>query len=301
MRVEVVAPAKVNLSLRVTGKRPDGYHELLSIMAPVSLFDRLAVERLPRGGLIEVDSSGSPFVTGGEGNISHRASRFFFEETGASGGVRINVEKNIPVGAGLGGGSSDAASTIMALELLFGVKLSADARKRAGFSVGADVPFFFNQGPARVGGIGELVEPLPDVAKLWLVLVHPGVFLSTATVFSRFNIGLTRTGRPNTIACFDFQGIIEGMENDLEASARELEPQIGLAMEALNGAGALSSMMTGSGSAAFGIFKNAEDAKAAASAIQAGATGDWRVEAVHTLTGPGDYPEVKKFWGVGKR
>jgi 4-diphosphocytidyl-2-C-methyl-D-erythritol kinase len=201
------------------------------------------------------------------------------------------VEKRIPVGAGMGGGSSDAATTIMALEKLYGVNLDDGAKMEAGFAVGADVPFFFARGPAFIAGIGEKVEPVDTCEKVWLVVVHPGVFLSTAAVFSRFNIELTRGRRLNTIACFDFQGLAQGLLNDLEVPATQLEPSIGAALSALDRAGAAASLMTGSGSACFGLFPGEREARGAEERISSGAGPGWFVKAVQLLAGPGDYPQ----------
>lgn len=299
--VELLAPAKVNLSLLVTGRRPDGYHELDSLMAPVSIFDRLLVEPIDAPGVIEVHSEGSPHVGSGEENICHRAARFFFEASGVKGGAKITVAKNIPVGAGMGGGSSDAASTILALEALCGVKLGEEARREAGFRVGADVPFFFVRGPAFVSGIGERVSPVRGMEPVNLVIVHPGKFLSTGAVYSNLTIGLTSVGRGNTITHFHFKGIVDGLANDLEASARSLEPEVGRAIEALDSVGAARSLMSGSGSAVFGLFPDEGSAKAAAKALLGLAREGWRVETARLLTSEGDHPPPIFRWGVGKR
>ena len=121
-------------------------------------------------------------MAAGEDNLCHRAARFYFAETGVQGGVAIELTKRVPTGAGLGGGSSDAAATVLGLERLYGRQLSPAARRRAAFAVGADVPFFFARAPAWVGGIGEVVEPVPELVPVWLVLVFPGVFLSTPSI-----------------------------------------------------------------------------------------------------------------------
>ncbi|PLX44243.1 MAG: 4-(cytidine 5'-diphospho)-2-C-methyl-D-erythritol kinase [Deltaproteobacteria bacterium] len=157
--LSLLAPAKVNFSLEIIGKRPDGYHELRMLMAPISLYDEIKISPT-ESCLVEVFSAGSDYVSSGEDNICHRAASFYFKETGISGGAKIDIRKNIPVGAGLGGGSSDGAATIMGLERLFGRKLSREERKKAAFEVGADLPFFFARGWALVEGIGEKVTPV---------------------------------------------------------------------------------------------------------------------------------------------
>lgn len=278
------APAKVNFFLEVLGRRPDGYHELKMLLAPVSLFDELVLEPLGEPGRIEVETDGDARVEAGERNLCHRAARFYFEATGVSAGVRVRLAKRIPVGAGLGGGSSDAATTLLGLEELFGVPLPPEARRAAAFRVGADVPFFFARSPAWVEGMGEVVCPAPALPVLWLVLVHPGVFLSTGAVFSRFTMGLTTPRQPPTMIPFRFQGFVEGLRNDLEPAARALAPAVGNVLEALAAAGAPGVLMSGSGSAAFGLFPDEERAQEAASCVarHPGAAG-WRIEVVHTL------------------
>jgi len=283
------APAKVNLFLEVRGKRPDGYHDLRMFMAPISLFDRLELEPL-EGGWIEVLSDGGPNVPAGEGNLCHRAARFYFQETGIAGGVRVRLTKCIPAGAGLGGGSSDAAVTLLGLERLFGVALSDASRARAAFAVGADVPFFFARGAAWVEGIGEVVRPVSPFEPLWLVLVHSGAFLSTAQVFSRFTRGLTTPETAHTIAQFNFRGFVAALRNDLETAARGLEASVGAALEALRSAGAPGALMSGSGSAVFGLFPGEDAAREAASLLRQSPTAErWRVDVVQTLR-PGAFP-----------
>lgn len=285
------APAKVNLFLEVRGKRTDGYHELRMFLAPVSLFDDLRLTRLGEAGRIEVSVEGTGGdVEPGERNLCHRAAAFYLERSGAGGGVRVELRKRIPVGAGLGGGSSDAAATILGLERLCVAPLSADDRRDAAFRVGADVPFFFARGPAWVGGMGEDVAAAPAFDPLWLVLVHPGVFLSTASVFSRFTKGLTTSDLPPTIRNFRFRGFVEGLRNDLERAARALEPAVGEVLEALARAGAPGVLMSGSGSAAFGLFPDEGSAREAASWLERRpGAARWRIEAVRTLT-PGSFP-----------
>lgn len=288
--LRLAAPAKVNLFLEVRGKRPDGYHELRMFLAPVSLFDGLALEPLEEDGRVEVLSEGGAEVPSGEGNLCHRAARFYFGETGAPGGVRVRLSKAIPAGAGLGGGSSDAAATILGLERLCRRPLSAASRARAAFAVGADVPFFFARGPAWVEGIGELVHPVPAFDPLWLVLVHSGAFLSTRHVFSRFTQGLTTPGAAHTIAQFNFRGFAAALRNDLEPAAMALEPSVGAALAALRAAGAAGVRMSGSGSAVFGLFPDEPSAQRAAVLLRQGhGTENWRVEVVHTLP-PDTFP-----------
>lgn len=297
--LDLLAPAKVNLCLHVLGRRADGYHDLRSLMAPVNLYDRLRLERLDAN-RIEVTAAGSPHVEGGEKNLCHRAASFYFRTTGATGGVRVRVDKKIPVGAGFAGGSSDAAAVLMGLEQIFGRALNPAERIRAAFDVGADVPFFFARCPAWVGGIGERVTPVPASGPLWLVLIHPGVFLSTAAVFSRHNKELTSRGEVHNITQFDFQGVAAGLHNDLEPAARGLEPAIGEAAGALRAAGLAAVAMTGSGSAVFGLCPDEALARRVADTVRRGVPRAWFVAAVHTLP-RSPLAAEEEPWGVGKR
>ncbi len=283
--VRLLAPAKVNLYLRVLGRRPDGYHDLRMLMAPVSWFDRLRVVRLEDPGRVEMAVEGREGPPPGEDNLCVRAARFYFAEAGVAGGARIRLRKRIPAGAGLGGGSSDAAAVVMGLERLFGRALPGEARRRAAFAVGADVPFFFARGPAWVEGIGERVRPLPGAGRpLWLTVVWPGVFLSTGSVFSRLTKGLTSPGAAPRITQFNFQGVARGLRNDLQAAALIEMPAIGSALGALRRAGADHTLMSGSGSAVFGLLPGAAEAARVARRIrQMPEAQGWEIRVVRTL------------------
>jgi 4-diphosphocytidyl-2-C-methyl-D-erythritol kinase len=284
------APAKINLYLEVCGKRPDGYHDLRMLLAPISLFDGLRLERLETPGRVEVFVEGSAPVQSPEENLCHRAARYYLTRTGATGGLRITLEKRIPVGAGLGGGSSDAAATILGLERLYGQELGPEDRAGAAFELGADVPFFFARSAAWVEGIGERVSSLPGLRELWLVLVHPGAFLSTARVFGRHTMELTTPKPAPTMPLFDFGGIASVLRNDLQTAAVELEPAVGEALAALKGVGAAGALMSGSGSAAFGLFPDEGSARRAEAAVSAQSRArGWLIEAVRTLP-PGSFP-----------
>ncbi|WP_025323726.1 4-(cytidine 5'-diphospho)-2-C-methyl-D-erythritol kinase [Deferrisoma camini] len=280
------APAKVNLYLEVLGRRPDGYHDLRMLMAPVSWFDRLVLEPLAEPGRVQVEGGGPE----GDENLCARAARYYLRAAGVRAGIRISLDKRIPAGAGLGGGSSDAAAVVLGMERLFGRTLSEAARREAAFRVGADVPFFFAAGPAWVEGVGERVRPVAQAEPLWLVVVWPGVNLSTARVFSRFARGLTSPGPAPRIAQFNFRGVRAQVRNDLEPPARAECPEVAEAVEALRGAGAAAAAMTGSGSAAFGLYpdRGAAEAGLARLGPRARERG-WTARVVRTL-GPGEFP-----------
>ncbi len=288
--LELAAPAKVNLYLEVVGRRPDGYHDLRMLMAPVSWFDRIVVEPLEEPQRVEFRLDGGGAVPRGEDNLCVRAARYYFRKTGVAAGVRITLSKRIPAGAGLGGGSSDAAATVLGLERLFGKRLDDEARGQAAFEVGADVPFFFARGPAWVEGVGERVRPLMEAPELWLVIVWPAAFLPTARVFSRFRKGLTSRGRPPRIAQFDFRGVGAVLRNDLQPVAVLEAPVVGRALEFLKRTGTSHVLVSGSGSAVFGLFRERRQAVNAAEALRsAPETRGWTVRVVRTLR-PGAFP-----------
>src|SRR5438094_8210056 len=177
--MQVIAPAKINLSLRVLGRRSDGFHEIETFIAPISLCDEIKIEQ--RSGKQEIAfRCDDPSVPKGEDNIVVRAANAFFEETKITSGISIKVKKKIPHGAGLGGGSSDAASTLLALNELFETRLSREALAKMAETIGSDVPFFIFQSPALCKGRGELVTPVKLKEKLPILLLKPAFVVSTA-------------------------------------------------------------------------------------------------------------------------
>jgi len=177
----VKAPAKLNLRLKVTGRRPDGYHELVSLMVPVDLFDLLEL-RVIRERRIELSSEGFQVPTD-ENNLAYQAAFSFFAEAGIRQGVAIKLTKNIPVAAGLGGGSSDAAATLMALNKIWSQPLTLSQLHTIAVQLGADVPFFLYCAPSLATGIGDVLEPLKKWPKFWYVIVSPPIQVSTSWVY----------------------------------------------------------------------------------------------------------------------
>src|SRR5690242_13428626 len=154
--MQILAPAKINLSLRILGKRPDGFHEIETLISPISLSDRIDIEKQNRW----IDfSCDDPTLSSGEDNLVVRVAKLFFERAKVKSGVSIRLEKKIPHGAGLGGGSSDAAATLRGLNQFFGTKLSRDDLTKLASAIGSDVPFFLNESTAICKGRGEIVEP----------------------------------------------------------------------------------------------------------------------------------------------
>lgn len=278
LRARVAAPAKLNLSLRVTGRRADGYHLLDSVVIPVGIADEVAVVVWPgRPSAVSVQSSPHGAAPDDATNLSARAARLFLERTGRRAAVEITLRKEIPAGAGMGGGSSDAAATLRLLNALAGAPVPASELARWALELGADVPLFLTGGPVRMRGIGELVEPLslPNLAGAGFVVVFPGVGLETRHVYAKYDDSLTTAGPASRVRRFivDRGPLHEWMENDLEAAAIQILPVLKDLKQQLGALGARRALMTGSGSAVFGVWQGAEEATAAARAF--GARGMW--------------------------
>lgn len=271
------SPAKVNLFLKVLGKRPDGYHELATLMQPVSLFDELEISVTEGDGIdVVTDSAEAP---GGEDNLAYRAARVFFQATAMRRRVEITLKKAIPVGAGLGGGSSDAAAVLMALNEMSGVWLPDGALMEMAARLGSDVPFFILKGPALAGGRGEKLKRV-RLPELHYVLVNPGFHVSTAWVYS--SLGLTKESENNNLL-YSYEvpvspeGVAAALVNDLEAVTARQYPEISGLKEKLRGAGALGALMSGSGPTVFGVFRSRDEAHRAYDALAAGVKGAAKV------------------------
>lgn len=273
-QLTIIAPAKVNLYLKVLGRRPDGYHELESVMQKLTLADELSF--FPRAEGISLACS-DPALPGGEENLVWRAARLFLDFTGISGGVRIRLEKRIPVAAGLGGGSSDAAAVLVALDRLFGAGLGEEQLADLGLRLGADVPFFVRPASAALArGIGERLAPVVGLTAGRLLLVNPGFAVSTRWVYE--NLALTSKGNPYILApesgalnngnsgpeSLDFH-IAPGpcFVNDLETVTIGRHPVIGEIKQSLLDFGARVALMSGSGPTVFGYFLRQSEAQVA--------------------------------------
>jgi 4-diphosphocytidyl-2-C-methyl-D-erythritol kinase len=277
------APAKVNLYLRVVGRRADGYHELDSILVPVSLYDDLALELRPsawRAVAIRCDRPGIPTD---DRNLAVRAARGFLEEFGLGGEVSIELRKRIPAGAGLGGGSSDAAAVIRAMAALFRIDHRERLLKLA-IGIGADVPFFVDPRPARIAGIGERVMPLSCLPRIDLVIAVPPVEVATAAIFRALErahwSGASDAGALDALGAGQLSQVM--LVNDLEAVAAARYPEIPRLKAILQDSGARAVAMSGSGGAVFGIFDTAADAGRGADLVR-GRDPAALVFAVHTV------------------
>jgi 4-diphosphocytidyl-2-C-methyl-D-erythritol kinase len=272
--MEVRAPAKLNARLKVTARRPDGYHELESIMVPVGLYDDLRVVRGQERG-IRLKCRGLPLPSGKE-NLVHRAAADFFSRTPTTAGVSIELHKTIPVAAGMGGGSSDAAATIVALNRLWDDPLPPAALERLAVGLGADVPFFLKNCPCIARGIGEVLEPIGSWPKFWYVIVTPPVAVSTAWVYDNLKLELTtrENNSINRILEHDAFRMADILENDLEAVTTSRFPVINTIKDALLAEGALGALMTGSGPSVFGVFDSEPRALRAERELARGNWGD---------------------------
>ena len=250
--VSFLAPAKLNLSLQVFGKRPDGYHHIRSVMVPVSLYDEVTVEEAPSGIAVECDAHGVP--TDGT-NSCHKAAALFLAWSGAPAGVRIRIRKTIPVESGLGGGSSDAAAALKGLIALTGKHPPAEELSAMAARVGADVPFFLPGGAALVEGFGERLTPLPWNVPFHAVIVRPAFGLSTREGYARLGREPGEAPPSGDVPSFrTLSDVAAAVRNDFEEAWGPARPEIAEIKGGLTAAGALAAGLSGSGSAVFGLF-----------------------------------------------
>ena len=256
--MKIRAPAKINLGLRVVGKRADGYHLIDTIMVPVSLYDEIDLRKIRAASgndLIKI-SCDHPDVPAGKENISYRAAQLIMKKSRGAQAISIHIKKNSPVGAGLGGGSSDAAATLVGLNRLLKLRLSVAVLKKMALSLGADVPFFIQAQPARAQGIGERLRPLRRLSRFWAVIIYPGFPISTAWVYGNLGRKLTKPIVNTSIApsLKGLDGFACQLENDLEGVTLKRYPEIAVIKQKLLQEGALRVLMSGSGSSVFGVF-----------------------------------------------
>jgi 4-diphosphocytidyl-2-C-methyl-D-erythritol kinase len=259
--LEKTSCCKVNLLLNILGKRPDGFHELETLMHPVGLYDRLTFDRGGRDIKLTCDD---PILPVHSRNLVFRAAALFLKKAGIHDGVRIHLEKRIPVAAGLGGGSGNAATTFLALNELFDHPLPPTALQEMAASLGSDIPFFLQGRPALATGRGEVIQPLeffPALRSAHIVLIHPGFGISTAWAYQQLNRHAEaqhgRSGRAEKLAALlragDLAGAGREFYNSLEAPALRKYPLLELFQEFLRENGAWAALMSGSGSTTFAL------------------------------------------------
>ena len=273
--------AKINLCLEVTGRRADGYHELESLIVFAGLGDRLDFRPAET---LEVGVTGpcAGGVPAGADNLVARAARTLADHAGVAPAARIDLDKRIPVAAGIGGGSADAAATLEGLAALWGLSPTPGDLMRIAAELGADVPVCLFGRPAIVRGIGEIIARAPPLPAGWLVLANPGLPLATRRVFEA-RTGAYSPERPWTASANDVRELAERLaerSNDLQPAALRLAPGIGRVLERLGAApGALLARMSGSGATCFALFATAPEARAAAAAIGREHPDWWRAAA----------------------
>jgi 4-diphosphocytidyl-2-C-methyl-D-erythritol kinase len=292
--LRVVAPAKLNLGLRVAGVRPDGYHLLESVFVPLAdLADRLAIEVIPAPtARVALRVAGGPrALEAGERNLAARAAAAFLEAAGLAVEVRIALAKAIPVGAGMGGGSSDAGAVLRALATCFPGAVDAEGLAALALGLGADVPYFLDPRPALVEGIGDRIRPLAGFPALAVLVVTPSPGLATAAVFAAWDRAHPRVNAPDSAALtraepgrsirrppvswaewdpswaapHRWQTLLASLlVNDLEPVAAALQPAVVRIRAEIERAGARAVGMSGSGPTVFGVFEAIDEARAAA-------------------------------------
>ena len=276
--MKIFAPAKVNLGLSVLGRRGDGDHELHGVMLPLSTGDELEVERAASLSLVVRGAD----LPGDEDNLVYRAARAYLDAAGVWEGARIVLHKRLPIASGLGGGSSDAASILLALGQLYPAEVELPALARA---LGADVPFFLLRGPALAEGVGERLTKV-RVPELNLVLANPGVAVSARDAYAWLDGDRTFTPR------LDVAGLLSALPgegelpyfNALQAPVSARVPEIALTLNALAGAGLRAPLMSGSGATCFALASTPELAERAARALS-GAHPTWWVRAARSTAG----------------
>ncbi|WP_368224118.1 4-(cytidine 5'-diphospho)-2-C-methyl-D-erythritol kinase [Bacillus velezensis] len=257
MRILEKAPAKINLSLDVTSKRPDGYHEVEMIMTTIDLADRIELTELPEN-IIRV-ASHNRFVPDDQRNLAYQAAKLLKERFQVKKGVSIMITKVIPVAAGLAGGSSDAAATLRGLNRLWDLKLSVEELAELGAEIGSDVSFCVYGGTALATGRGEKIRHISAPPHCWVVLAKPTIGVSTAEVYRRLNLQQVR--HPDVQAMIDaieeksFQKVCGQLGNVLESVTLSLHPEVAMIKNQMKRFGADAVLMSGSGPTVFGLVQ----------------------------------------------
>lgn len=252
------APAKINLSLDILRKREDGYHDVEMIMTTIDFSDRVELFSLPEN-KIEI-SLESRYVPNDERNLAYKAAYAFKQKYGITSGVHIRIDKNIPVSAGLGGGSTDAAAVLRGLNRLWSLNIPLSELAALGSTIGADVAFCVYGNTAIARGFGEKIEVLPSPPPCWVVLAKPDIGVSTRTVFGQ--IDLEKLQHPETKEIIralekkDFMSLCDNVGNSLEAITFALHPEVQRIKEVMQQAGANGVLMSGSGPTVYGLVEH---------------------------------------------
>ncbi len=284
MLKDIRAYAKINLFLEVLGRRPDGFHDIRSILVPVTLADRLEVE--PTAGALElltpsqVQLAGMPdpvALCPAQDNLVFKAARLLQEQTGCRKGARIVLEKNVPVAGGLGGGSADAAAALLALNRLWQTGLTRPALMELSSRLGCDIPALVHGGAVSIAGRGERVEPAPWRAgwRPWLLLVNPGFGVSTGDIYERYKPDLTSALQPDTfknllaaLGSGEAAGLAAGLHNALQRTVFDKYPLLEMIAGQLARLGARAVLLSGSGATLFALVTDAEHGRTLAAELR---------------------------------
>jgi len=258
VKLLVKAPAKINLALDVLHKRPDGFHEVEMIMTTIDLADRVELELLHEDKIHIL--SHNRYVPDDQRNLAFQAAQLLKDRFHVKQGVKISIEKTIPVAAGLAGGSSDAAATLRGLNKLWNLGLSMDELAELGSEIGSDVSFCVYGGTALAKGRGEIITQIPAPPTCWVILAKPFIGVSTAEVYRRLNIAETVhpniAGMIEAINAHDYQEVCVNVGNVLEEVTLNLHPEVALIKEQMKRFGADAVLMSGSGPTVFGIVQH---------------------------------------------
>ena len=271
--IRLNAMAKINLGLDVTGKRPDGYHELRMVMQMINLYDKIEIIKLETPEII-VETNLS-FLPVNENNIVYKAAQLLMNEFHLTQGVRIVLEKHIPVAAGMAGGSSDAATVLYGMNKLFSLGMTKNQMMEEGVKLGADVPYCVLRTTALSEGIGEILTTLPPMPKCHIVIAKPGISVSTKAVFGKLRVNEIEKhpdidGIVEAIKAGSLTDIASRLGNTLEEVTIKDYPVIAQIKEDMIAQGALGALMSGSGPTVFGIFDDEKKAKNAYTVLKAG-------------------------------
>ena len=260
---KIKAHAKINLGLDVIRRRPDGYHEVKMIMQSIGLCDELTLEKAPSGITLTTDH---PELSCGEDNLIYKAAKLMLDTYHISGGIRIHLQKKIPIAAGMAGGSTDAAAAMKGISRLFDLEVPLEQLMKLGMTIGADVPYCILGGTALAEGIGEKLTPLTPAPDFYILVAKPGISVSTKYVYEHLDAaGIARhpdiDGMVLSIESGSLQGILDRMGNVLETVTIPAHPEIDSLKRRIRELGAVNSLMSGSGPTVFGVFLSEQAAE----------------------------------------
>ncbi len=274
--IQLRAHAKINLALDVVGRRPNGYHDVRMIMQTIQLYDKLTISTISKDAILLKTNLG--FLPAGKGNLVYEAAELFFAHTGVRSGVYINLEKHIPVAAGMAGGSADAAATLTGLNELFGTGLTLTQLQELGVRLGADIPFCLQGGTALSEGIGEILTAIPSPPACHVLIVKPNISVSTRFVYENLVLN-EQTRHPDVDGMLvalqqgDYPGIVSRLGNVLADVTEAHHPEVTEIRETMLQLGADGSLMSGSGPTVFGLFSDEQKANEAFYHFKVGAYG----------------------------